>query len=382
MRYDKSPVTLAYTSYLDPLLADADVHDVYSTPISSGEIVFSLLLALIVGLVDLWLTLSVMGGKMETGIALAIHIVVIVVGYIILGAKRQTGMDTRASSMTLLLLMITGFFGAFGAILMIFSHMVFRRDSLTFKEWVNFIYPRPTPSLGEEIYDDIDLKVDEHAAHYDVLPFMDIIRLGTVAQKREVINQVVQNFNPRFASVLQEALKDNSLSVRTLAATSISRLEKQLQAREQKLKQVLQHSEQTPELLLAAARFYDDYAFSGIIDSERKEHYIKEAYDFYQRYIRRRSQDMRAAAWVGRLLVRSGQLEKAASWLKQLIGEGRTDGYILSWYMEVLFRLRKLSELRQFVRTHASKLEVLSHDEHFSPLADTIQFWLKGEARA
>ena len=377
MNLTKQAQGLNFTSYLDDYLTDPDVHDVRKTPISTPEIVFSLLISVIIGLIDLWLTIGAMDGAIGTGFALLVHLVVVAIGYIITMARKKTGMDTRASSTTLLLILFAGCFGAFGAIMMMISHILFRQEAITFKEWVKFIYPRPTPTMGESIYDDIDLKVDEHPKQYDVLPFMDVMRLGTASQKREVINQIVHHFDPRYAPVLNEALKDNSLSVRTLAATSVVRIEKQLQQKEQKLEQVLQHHEQTPELLLATARFYDDYAFSGIIDSERKQRYIKQAYDFYQRYIRRRSNDMRAAAWVGRLLVRSGEQEKAANWLKQLVDEGHTDGYILSWYVEVLYNLRRFAELRKFVQSYGGKLEQVLHDDRFMPLADTMQLWLK-----
>lgn len=381
MNLTKQAQGLNFTSYLDTYLKDPDVHDVYKTPISSGEVVFSLLMAIIVGLIDLWLTLSSIDGSISAGVALAIHLVLIMVGFVLTFARSKAGMDVRASSTTLLFLLMAGPFGALGSIAMILSHLVFRQDSLSFSEWVSFIYPRPEMTLSEEIFDDIDLKVDEHPRQYDVLPFMDVMRLGSVEQKREAINQVTLNFEPAFAPVLQAALKDSSLSVRTLAATAIARLEKQLQTKEHKLEQILQHTEQTPELLLATARFYDDYAFSGLVDSERKEHYIKQAYDFYQRYIRRRSGDTRVAAWVGRLLVRSGQLEKAASWLKQLIDEGRSDGHILSWYLEVLHDLGRYTELRAFAQNYAGKLEQLLHDDRFAPLADTVKLWL-GRAEA
>ena len=377
MNLAKQTQQLDFTSYLDQYLSDPDVHDVCTTPISPGEVLFSLLVALFIGLIDLWLTLAVIDGGVAASFALIIHFVIIGIGYLLTFLRNQSGMDTRASSTTLLMLLIAGPFGGLGAIAMILSHLVFRQDSLSFSEWVGFIYPRPQMTLGEEIYDDIDLKVDEHPRQYDVLPFMDVMRLGSVEQKREAINQVMLHFNPRFASVLQAALKDHSLSVRTLAATSIARLEKELQGKERKLEQILQHSEQTPELLLATARFYDDYAFSGLVDSERKDHYIKQSYDFYQRYIRRRSGDTRVAAWVGRLLVRSGQQEKAASWLKQLIEEDRSDGHIISWYLEVLFSLGRYAELRNFMQSHSAKLEQLLHDERFAPLSDTIQLWLR-----
>ena len=110
-----------------------------------------------------------------------------------------------------------------------------------------------------------------------------------------MIGKAVQR-HPRYAPVAMRRLKTVTVP---LQPVSMVRLEKRLQSKEQKLDRVLQHAGFTPELLIAAALFYD-YAFSGVVDGERKQRYIKEAYEFYQR-IRGQTNDTRAATWVGRL---------------------------------------------------------------------------------
>lgn len=372
-----SPVGPSFVDYLDPYLEDPDIHELRKSPIAANEIALSLIIAVVIGLIDLWLTIACVNESIAPSFALVIHLVISAVAAFIVFAKHKSDMDTRASSTTLALVAFSGFFGAFGSIAMIIAHLMFRSDSMSFREWVAFIYPRPLPTLGEAIYDDIALKVDDHPRSYDVLPLMDVMRLGTVSQKREAINLAAMHFSPAYSPVLRVALKDPALSVRALAATTMARLEKQLQLREQKLQHVLSHREQTPDLLLVAARFYDDYAFSNIVDNDRSQHYVKQAYELYQRYLRRRSGDVKAAAWVGRLLIRSGQPEKAASWLKQLIDEGRSDSRILSWYLEVMYSLGRFAELRSFAQGYQGKLEQLVHEDHFLPLSDAVHMWLK-----
>lgn len=373
-----------FTNYLDPLTDPSDIHDQRKLPINSAECLLAVILALVIGVLDVVLLWAASTQVIPSFLALVLHLVIVGIAFLFTFARRKTGMDTRASSTALIILLFTGIIGAIGTLVMIIAHIVIRADSLTFKEWFNYIYPRPTPTLGESVYDGVALFSDEHSRNYDVLPFMDVMRLGSPEQKVEAINQMVMHFTPKFAPAFHLALKDPVLSVRTLAATSIARLEKHLQSQERKLKVALSRAEQSPELLLAAAQFYDDYAFSGILDGERKQQYVKLAYDFYQRYLRRRSSDQRAAVWIGRLLIRSGQNERAAEWLKQMIDEGRSDVHMLGWYVEVLYNLRQFSTLRNFVRDYAAKLQALLHEERYTPLTSSVQLWLNRsmEARA
>lgn len=367
---------ITFTSYLDPLVAPEDVHDARKQMFTVAEITFTLIVSVFIGLADIFLMWLAVSRGVSPGLMLAVHAIAVGGLFLLVNAKNKAGMDARLSSIALLIMLFTGMIGALGSIVMVLSNIMFREDRLSFREWFNFIYPRPTQTLGESFYDGISLHSDEHARQYDVVPFMDIMRLGTSDQKREAINQMVLQFHPRFAPVFQMALKDPTLSVRTLAATSVVRLEKHLQQQERRLKVALEREDQSPELLLAAAQFYDDYAFSGILDSERKQRYVKLAYDFYQRYLRRRSGDQRAHVWIGRLLIRSGQNERAADWLKQIIDEGRSDAHILGWYAEVLYNLGDYAGLRRFMRDYSAKLQVLLHEERYSPLANSVQLWL------
>lgn len=374
---------ITFTSYLDPLTAPPDIHEVHRRAFSSSEITFTFVLSLLIGVGDallLWLAAT---HDIMPGLALIIHVVAVGGLFLLVHLKHKVGMDVRLTSLALLVMLFTGMVGAIGCLVMLMANLVFRSNALSFREWFNFIYPRPTPTLGEAMYDGISLFADDQPRQYDVVPFVDVMRLGTVEQKREAINQMVLQFHPRFASAFQMALKDSALSVRTLAAMSLARLEKHLQKQERKLKSALErNSDQTPELLLAAAQFYDDYAFSGILDSERKQRYVKLAYDYYQRYLRRRSGDQRAYVWIGRLLIRSGQNERAADWLKQMIDEGRNDPHILGWYAEVLYNLGDYAALRRFARDYAAKLQILLHEERYSPLAGSIQLWLNRSMEA
>lgn len=371
-----------FTRYLENYIAPPDIHDVKRLPLAAAEMTLTVILAIIMGLVDLCLIWAALSHGLPGWMCLLLHIAMIVLAGLFTAARAKGNMDTRAAAMTVLLVAVAGPFGALGAILMALSHLFFRDEGLSFAEWFRFIYPRPVPSLGETLYDDIITAADIQPKNYDVVPFTDVMRLGSSAQKREAINRMTLQFHPRFAEAFQLALKDSALSVRTLAATSISRIEHQLADQERRLHGKLTHhnGEQSPELLLAAAQFYDDYAFSGILDTDRQQRFYNQAYEYYQRYLRRRSNDHRVAVWIGRLLIRSGQLERAAQWLKQLLDEGKTDGQLLSWYAEVLFNLGRFQELRQFMSRYRANLQALETDERFQTLGDSIRLWTEQEA--
>lgn len=375
--------TMDYTRYVEPFISDPDIHDEQRLSLGKANLVSGIILALIVGIIDVVLIWLALNGTLPGWLALGVHCVLVFAIFLIfiLPATR-TGTDVRLSQMVVLLAFVAGPFGAFGGILMALSHLFFRSDSLSFAEWFQFIYPRPTPSLGESVYDDIVLEIDEQSKNYDVVPFVDVMRLGSPEQKCEAINQMALHFHPRYSEAFDLALKDNALSVRTLAATTVSRIERQLSSQEQKLKQVIERGDPSPELLLATARFYDDYSYSGILDADRQQRFSAEAYEFYQRYLRRRSDDEQVAVWVGRLLVRSGQLQRAAEWLKTMLDEGRGGNQVLGWYAEVLFQLGRYDEVSHFVRDHRAAFSVMMDDERYTHMANSIRLWVDDQQEA
>lgn len=381
-------MSISYTRYLDTLTAPPDIHDQRRQPLMMGEVVLTVILAVVIGLADVALISAALADQLPVWMAVALHLAVIFVAFLVTMVRGRAGTDTRGANIAVMLAAVTGPFGAFGSIITALSHLFYQRESLSFSEWFRVIYPRPTPTPGESLYDNIVLEVDAQIQSYDVIPFTDVMRLGSASEKREAINQMTLQFHPRFAPAFRQALKDPVLSVRTLAANAIARIETHLATQERKLQRALERTEDedVPELLLAAGQFYDDYAYSGLLDVERERRFYQQALKFYRQYLQFYGEDARVEAWIGRVLIRSGEREEAANWLKQLLDKSGADsrivGRIVGWYAELLYDLGRFAELRQFTEQHDAAIQALAHEEPDSPLANTLPLWVASREEA
>jgi hypothetical protein len=82
---------------------------------------------------------------------------------------------------------------------------------------------------------------------------------------------------------------------------------------------------------------------------------------------------MHVVGWVGRLLMRSGQIDRAAEWLKKPVDSGYADAAIISWYAEVLYVLGRFADVRQLLRNHGQKLLGLGSGQ--TSMADSVALW-------
>jgi polysaccharide biosynthesis protein PelE len=367
-----------YLAYLSAYTAEPDIHERRKVTFLSSEKVLPLVLCGSAGVFDSILIWGAISGFVPAMVALAMHIIAVAAAWLFALTKEKLGLETRVVKLLLLMITVAGPFGALGGLVALFAHMYRRNVSFSFQQWFDFIYPRHNLGLGEALYDGIILGMDEHARTYDVLPYIDIMRFGSDKQKREAINQMTMRFQPQFSPALQLALQDESHVVRTLAAISVVKIQNHFSAVEAKLEKTLARNEGRAEYVLAIAKFYDDFAFCGLLDEQRKEDYLNKAYDYYQRYLRRKHTDARVIAWIGRLLIRSHQYERAAEWLKEALSGGYTDPTVVAWYAEVLYLQQRYAELRELIQTYGQRLRSAGE----GTLADVVDLWLQQEVNA
>ena len=78
-----------------------------------------------------------------------------------------------------------GIFGAMGTLISILMHFWHMRLAQSFSEWFSTIFPRFERELPEKIYDNIMFGRDENPLSYSVIPFSDVMEIGSENQKRE-----------------------------------------------------------------------------------------------------------------------------------------------------------------------------------------------------
>lgn len=337
----------ATSDAVDELLAAPDVHEAMRerAPGAGLALALGLLLALAHG-VNVYLFAS------ETPvIALLIHMALVAATAVVVRLLILRRLDSRFLMVLLITSAFAGVFGAAGTALAVLLHYWHTRRSLPFTEWFDTMFPSDVQTRPQEVYEAITIGRDEAVQPYDVVPFLEVMAVGSEAQKREAITRMTMRFHPRFAPAFHRALQDESNSIRVQAATAISRVESEFTRRLMELTALYKRMPENPVTVQALAAHYDAYAFTGLLDPERERANREEALRLYRDYVRLEPRDEQARTHVGRLLLRTGQPDAAATWLKECVQQGFRSDTLTGWYMEALYAANRYGELRVLAAT-------------------------------
>lgn len=358
-------------AYIDQYLKPIDVHEVRRARPDG------LLAYLIVGicvLVAEGMTFYLMLWE-HIGVALGVILHLIVTG-IAAAYARSCLRSAEDARFPVLLALTTGFLGPYGAagsIVAMLLHLWYLRHAHSFQEWFNTIFPSLRVGPTEEIYEDILSGRDESPLRYSVIPFLDVIALGSDAQKRQAISKMTASFHPSFATAFKRALQDPSNAIRVQAATAISKVENAFLEQAIRIERVLRLRPKDADVKLAQARHFDNYAYTGILDPEREAANREAALDAYMAYLAMKPQSLEARLYIGRTLKRSGRISEAAQWFKKCIDEGNYNDAMVTWYLECLFELGRFRELRETANHFQPRLSL---DQRYQlSLVESIRLW-------
>jgi hypothetical protein len=364
--------------YVEDVLKDEDIHDIQRVPVTSAGnslfIVLAILLTLLHGF-NLYLFL---GTDLWPAIPVLLHIVISVVTLLITYSQYRRGMDVQHLGGMAIISTFTGVFGTIGALLGFLVYLLHRQKALGFMQWYESIFPTDHISQAEQIYDNILEGIDEHPTHYHVMPFVDIMRLGSDEQKHRALSRMTTRFHPRLAPAFKIALHDQSNAVRVQAATAIAKLERNFTTMLEQIEEARVRAPRNSQLLFALARFYDDYAFTGILDKEIEQLNRNRALEAYRGYLQQDGSHQESWVAIGRILFRSEQFEEAANWMEQAINQGIHVKSLYLWYFESLFRLKKFEALRKAMQLHGR--DTLTQEELPHHMRDAVELWMRAAA--
>ena len=271
-----------------------------------------------------------------------------------------------------------GAFGAFGTLLSILLHLWFMQVSQTFAEWFATIFPRRKLSRPEKMFDDLTYGRDQNPMSYSVVPFMDVMEIGSEAQKRKALGRMSEYFEPQFAPAFKKALVDSSNTIRVQAATAVTRIENQFLEELMKITELTRRYPKDANIRLALAEHYDDYAFTGILDMEREMVNRTRALEHYREYLEMKPGDINVRIRAGRLMLRLDRAVEAADWFARCLMDGYSSDSLIIWYLESLFLAGRFEELRKNARLHRTRLRALYED--LPQLAESVELWA-GESK-
>lgn len=259
-------------------------------------------------------------------------------------SRVRRGLDLRLAG---LLAVTTPFLGPMGPLCTLVTaalHALFRRYATGFQEWYLSLFPESEIEPAQELYELIvSGRETAHLAAGD--SFTDIMSVGSPTQKQAVIALVARHFRPAFTPALKAGLADADPSVRVQAATATARVEHEFNERWLTLDAAVNSNPDDVPTRHALARHLDDYAFCGLLDTNREAEIRDKSLEGYRRALELTPDDDEIRHDLGRLLLRCGHAAEAAATLEPLVDRAG-DRRILYWFAESLFRLGRYAELR------------------------------------
>lgn len=269
-------------------------------------------------------------------------------------ARARKGRDLRLAGLMLVTTPVLGPLGPLFTLLTTGLHALFRRYATGFQDWYLSLFPESEIEPAQELYELIvSGRETAHLAAGE--SFTDVMSVGTPQQKQAVIALVARHFRPAFTPALKAGLGDADPSVRVQAATATARVEHEFNGRWQTLDNAVRTNPDAVATRAELARHLDNYAFCGLLDSNREAEIRDKALDGYRRCLDLAPDDDEIRHDLGRLLLRCGLAEEAALRLEPLIDRA-TDRRILFWYAESLFRLKRYADLRALPQRRADLL--------------------------
>lgn len=367
--------SIDYDQYVEDILVPEDIHDANTvTPATATNGLFVVIALVLVLLHAINLYLFV-GTGLWPLIPVLLHLFISAVVALVAYAQYRKGMDVQHLALLAIVSATTGIFGAVGALFGFIFNGVFRTRSHHFKEWYETIFPTDLPSQPQTIYDSITEGLDENPSSYNVMPFADVMRLGSENQKRRALAKMTSRFSPRFAPAFKAALADSNNTIRVQAATAIAKVEREFAAKRTRIEMARTKEPNNPTLTLALAKFYDDYAFTGVLDGELEKLNRDRAIASYKTYLQQDPNSQEAWIAVGRLLYRNKQWAEAADWFRAALDRGWKVNSMVLWYFECLFRLGQQQELRRAILEFGRGI---THQEDLPrDVRDAVSLWLE-----
>lgn len=322
---------------------------------------------------EITIVLSVALGWLPLLYAVGCH--VLVTGLTV-GIAYRVRQRKRVSRFLALLAISTAFCGPFGPLgtgFALMLHFYFRRNATPFEEWYMSLFPDEVDQPVRQLYEMLTRGLSEAAASKSLSSFTDVLTYGTIDQKQAVITLLSREFRPEFAPALLTALADDNPAVRVQAATAAANIENNFLNKLMELEAAAKATPGDVATQTALAHFFDDYAFSGILDDDRQAENRRRAEEAYQTLLKLDPENSDTILRIGRLLIRSGRVDEAIEWFEWGFPQGAINPQSISWYLEALFRKGDYVRLRSASRAFGE--ELINSPEVGERMRDIVKLW-------
>jgi tetratricopeptide (TPR) repeat protein len=373
MKSPNSALPINHYRAVEDVMRAEDVH--LTQRVDHAEVATGLFIALAIVLTllhafNLYLWLGTSLGLM---IPLILHLMISGGAALLTWGYYRRGVYVAHLAMLVIVSSVTGIFGALGSLFGYLVYLFYTQNAQSFPEWYESIFPADIPSEPQKIYDDILEGIDENPRAYSVMPLVEVMQLGSEHQKRRALARMTSCFNPRLAPAFKIALKDPSNTIRVQAATAVAKIEKGFMAQRDQIEMARVKEPQNTKLLLALAHFFDDYAFTGMLDATLEKSNRERAVETYKSYLQHDPDNKDAWMAIGRLFYRDGKWQDAAEWFRHALDRDWHMPAMILWYAECLFRLGNYAELRRIVAAYGRG--IISEESWPRDVRDAMNLW-------
>ncbi len=291
-------------------------------------------------------------------VALSAHVVALGGCAMALAYHVRRNWDSRLVMINLTLGALLGPFGMVSAVMAGLLSACFVNDSAHTKALLAVLLPAlkesPITEAARRLRAGLD-RVDEGTTP---IPFFDLMAYGSIEQKRAVIGATLRYFSPELTSVLRLGLKDETNSVRVLAATALVTLEEKYHARFVILQKEIACYPDDRELIGLYAKHCEAFAFSNLLGEERAAKMREHAIYAYLELIKDQEPSLEMSLSLAHLYLTDGQPEKALACLSSWIAEKEPATDVILFYGEALYALNRYDELRKLGVKYPKALKI------------------------
>lgn len=232
-----------------------------------------------------------------------------------------------------------------------FNYIFSRNRKKNFSEWLfQYLYSgNEHETRSDKLYQRIVAGQEALADNVDTEPLADIMESGTVEQKQQALIKAVKYFSPAMVPVLKAGLNDSNNLIRVQAAGGIARLQDDFHKKYVTSEKKLQEENGDSEDLIRFAGICEEYAQSGLLDSEKKAAAIKNSIAIYERFSSANSGDMRINISLIKMLMIDKNHKRAMEILDRITPHLSNPPLpVKSTVMELLFETGNYEKMRNF----------------------------------
>lgn len=289
---------------------------------------------------------------------------------------KRNGYDIKIALFVLIQIAFVGPLGAMIGFVSMTLYLFYSMYSSDFSEWLKALFPENEGTSRDALYERIVYGQNKTAERTAVEPFQDIMSYGSTRQKQVAIAKMTRYFQPKFAQVLLQALKDDDNTVRVQAASAIVKIEDGFMKKYKEFEKKVIDDPENLSKLVAFANVCDEYSNSLLLDVDRSIFVREKIIKIYKRCIEYMPGDFNFKIYIGRIYLLNGEPTKAYKYITEVMDSKPIlfPGLVMI-YMETLFVLRKFKDIRKFVSENIETFKLMFEDKEVFAY---MNLWYRG----